>query len=97
MNKRLGILLEDAYDQLDRRGTIEQDREAILSACIIDKLLIAEDRTMECNDLTIQINYEEVNLDALSKTRSYSNLLDSMISYNNDMYNRVLKIALGNQ
>ena len=93
MNKLIR-LINDATDQLESRGTIVADREAIMSAMIVNKLSTANKIVSENDDLFIYLNYQEADLNALSKVREYSNLLDSMISYNNNMYNNVLSEAL---
>ena len=92
---KLKVLIDDALYLVNARADVDSDREAILAAMITDKLGTANKRVQECDDIMIEVNYQEVDLKALSKVRSYIDLLDSMISYNNDMYNRVMEFSLG--
>ena len=92
---RLEKLLKDAdYILNSVDEDTEVNRKLILSTMQLYKLDIADKRTNECEDMMVELNYEEVNLDALTEVRSYIDLLDGMLAHNNYMYNKVLELAL---
>lgn len=92
---KLERLIEDAHYILDSVDEDNQvNKEAIMSVMRLVKLDIAEARTLEADNLMLELNYEEVNLEALSGVRSYIDLIDHLLVHNNHMYNRVMKLAL---
>lgn len=97
-NERLPLLeqlLSDANAILDSGDEDKEvNRKIIMSMCQLYKLDLAERRTNECEDIMIELNYEEINLESLSDVRSYIDFLDGMMVHNSDMYNRILELAL---
>ena len=92
---RLERLIEDVKEELNSADeNVDVNRKIILSTMQLYKLDIAEKRTQECEDMMIELNYEEINLEALSNVRSYIDSLSGMIAHNNFMYNRILQLAL---
>lgn len=92
---RLEKLLDDLQYELNSADEdIEVNRRIIMSTMQLYKLGIAEERTNESEDILIELNYQEVSLEALSDVRSYIDMLDGMIVHNNEMYNKVIELAL---
>lgn len=92
---RLERVISDAQYILNSADeNTEVNRKIIMSTMQLYKLDVAERRTNESEDIMIELNYEEVNLEALTDVRSYIDMLDGMIAHNNFMYNRILELAL---
>lgn len=89
---RFKHLLDDALDIVDVSTTPEENRNALLSALKLDKLLLAEKRASESLSLLIDLSVTpEAISSALSTSAREIDTIDKLMVYNNESYFRIME------
>lgn len=89
---RFKHLLDDALDIVDVSTSPEENRNALLSALKLDKLLLAEKRASESLSLVIDLSVTpEAISSALNTSAREIDTIDKLMVYNNESYFRIME------
>ena len=85
-------LISDAIDIIDSANPDKEvNKESILSAMKLNKLLLAEKRASESLSLLIDLSTTpEAISEALSSTSKNINNIDNLLAFNNEAYFRII-------
>lgn len=93
-------LVTESREVLERAShkSSEENRNSIISAMKLSKLMVAEKRSQESLSLYLDLTTKpEAILEALGKASTDITSLGNLLSYNNEIYFRVLKYISDNK